>query len=40
MNEVDDGKGGKALKGIPFIVPGARFNEVRNFFFSPFRHLL
>ena len=32
MNEVDDGKGGKTLKGIPFIVPGARFNEVRNFF--------
>ena len=29
MNEVDDGKGGKTLKGIPFIVPGARFNEVR-----------
>lgn len=28
MNEVDDGKGGKTLKGIPFIVPGARFNEV------------
>lgn len=27
MNEVDDGKGGKTLKGIPFIVPGARFNE-------------
>lgn len=29
MNEVDDGNGGKTLKGIPFIVPGARFNEVR-----------
>lgn len=29
MNEVDDGKGGRTLKGIPFIVPGARFNEVR-----------
>lgn len=29
MNEVDNGKGGKTLKGIPFIVPGARFNEVR-----------
>ena len=29
MQEVDDGKGGKTLKGIPFIVPGARFNEVR-----------
>jgi hypothetical protein len=28
MNEVDDGAGGKTLKGIPFIVPGARFNEV------------
>ncbi|KAG5221376.1 glycoside hydrolase family protein [Salix suchowensis] len=28
MNEVDDGKGGHSLKGIPFIVPGARFNEV------------
>lgn len=28
MNEVDDGKGGRTLKGIPFIVPGARFNEV------------
>jgi len=30
MNEVNDGKGGKTLKGIPFIVPGARFNEVRH----------
>ncbi|KAF9041963.1 glycoside hydrolase family 37 protein [Hymenopellis radicata] len=30
MNEVDDGKGGKSLKGIPFIVPGARFNELYN----------
>ena len=29
MEEVDDRKGGKTLKGIPFIVPGARFNEVR-----------
>ena len=29
MREVDDHKGGKTLKGIPFIVPGARFNEVR-----------
>ena len=29
MKEVDDPKGGKTLKGIPFIVPGARFNEVR-----------
>jgi alpha,alpha-trehalase len=28
MDEVDDGNGGKTLKGIPFIVPGARFNEV------------
>ena len=28
MEEVDDGMGGKTLKGIPFIVPGARFNEV------------
>lgn len=28
MNEVVDGKGGMTLKGIPFIVPGARFNEV------------
>ena len=28
MNEIDDGKGGKTLKGIPFVVPGARFNEV------------
>ncbi|EKM78638.1 hypothetical protein AGABI1DRAFT_107154 [Agaricus bisporus var. burnettii JB137-S8] len=30
MNEVDDGRGGKTLKGIPFIVPGARFNELYN----------
>ena len=28
MNEVDDPITGKTLKGIPFIVPGARFNEV------------
>jgi alpha,alpha-trehalase len=28
MNEVADGKGGMTLKGLPFIVPGARFNEV------------
>jgi alpha,alpha-trehalase len=28
MDEVNDGNGGKTLKGIPFIVPGARFNEV------------
>ena len=34
MNEVDDGSGGKTLKGIPFIVPGARFNEVRIINFS------
>jgi alpha,alpha-trehalase len=27
MNEVDDGKGGTTLKGIPFVVPGDRFNE-------------
>ncbi|PVF93610.1 putative neutral trehalase [Serendipita vermifera] len=30
MEEVDDGEGGKTLKGIPFIVPGARFNELYN----------
>lgn len=30
MNEVDDPITGKTLKGIPFIVPGARFNEVRS----------
>ncbi|EKM58523.1 glycoside hydrolase family 37 protein [Phanerochaete carnosa HHB-10118-sp] len=30
MNEVDDPKGGKTLKGVPFIVPGARFNELYN----------
>jgi alpha,alpha-trehalase len=30
MNEVDDGRGGRTLKGIPFVVPGARFNEVRS----------
>ena len=29
MQEVLDAKGEKTLKGIPFIVPGARFNEVR-----------
>lgn len=28
MNVIDDGKRGKTLKGIPFVVPGARFNEV------------
>lgn len=27
MEEVDDGNGGRTLKGMPFIVPGARFNE-------------
>ena len=32
MDEVNDGKGGKTLKGIPFIVPGARFNEVGDLF--------
>jgi alpha,alpha-trehalase len=37
MNEIEDGKGGKTLKGIPFIVPGARFNEVYQFSAS---HLL
>ncbi|EJD48867.1 alpha,alpha-trehalase-neutral trehalase [Auricularia subglabra TFB-10046 SS5] len=30
MEEVDDGKDGKTLKGIPFTVPGARFNELYN----------
>ncbi|KAL4064454.1 glycoside hydrolase family 37 protein [Scleroderma yunnanense] len=30
MDEVDDGKGGRTLKGFPFIVPGARFNELYN----------
>ncbi|THH15567.1 hypothetical protein EW146_g4940 [Bondarzewia mesenterica] len=30
MNEVDDGRGGRTLKGIPFVVPGARFNELYN----------
>ncbi|KAF5371435.1 hypothetical protein D9757_009981 [Collybiopsis confluens] len=30
MNKIDDGRGGKTLKGIPFIVPGARFNELYN----------
>ncbi|KAI0247648.1 trehalase-domain-containing protein [Lactifluus subvellereus] len=28
MNEVDDGRGGGTFKGIPFVVIGARFNEV------------
>jgi alpha,alpha-trehalase len=40
MNEVDDGKGGKTLKGIPFIVPGARFNEVRLSRYHPSRELM
>ncbi|KAI0707226.1 trehalase-domain-containing protein [Earliella scabrosa] len=30
MQEVTDSKGAKTLKGIPFIVPGARFNELYN----------
>ncbi|KAI0648988.1 trehalase-domain-containing protein [Trametes meyenii] len=30
MQEVDNGKGQKMLKGIPFVVPGARFNELYN----------
>ncbi|KAG8928293.1 alpha,alpha-trehalase nth1 [Tulasnella sp. 418] len=32
MQEIDDPKvkGGKTLKGIPFVVPGARFNELYN----------
>ncbi|KAI0925609.1 hypothetical protein AcV5_008299 [Taiwanofungus camphoratus] len=30
MNVIDDGKRGKTLKGIPFVVPGARFNELYN----------
>lgn len=30
MKKVDDGNGGSTLEGIPFVVPGARFNEVRN----------
>lgn len=29
MEEINDGHGGRTLKGIPFVVPGARFNEVR-----------
>ena len=38
MEEMEDGKGGRTLKGIPFIVPGARFNEVSSidFFVSIF----
>ncbi len=34
MKEVDDGVGGKTLEGIPFVVPGARFNEVRQDFYA------
>lgn len=34
MEEVDDGAGGKTMRGIPFIVPGARFNEVSAFLWS------
>ncbi|CAE7141174.1 unnamed protein product [Rhizoctonia solani] len=30
MREAPDGQGGTTLKGIPFIVPGARFNELYN----------
>jgi len=30
MKEIEDGKGGTTLKGIPFVVPGARFNEVNS----------
>ncbi|KAI0682346.1 glycoside hydrolase family 37 protein [Cytidiella melzeri] len=30
MTEVDDPKTGKTLKGVPFVVPGARFNELYN----------
>lgn len=39
MREVDDDrvKGGKTLKGIPFVVPGARFNEVQR---SPMSQIL
>jgi alpha,alpha-trehalase len=33
MKEIDDGKGGTTLKGIPFVVPGARFNEVMSYMF-------
>lgn len=31
MNEIEDGNRGKTLRGIPFVVPGARFNEVGSF---------
>lgn len=30
MEEIDDGHGGRTMKGIPFVVPGARFNELYN----------
>ncbi|KAF8340465.1 glycoside hydrolase family 37 protein [Cantharellus anzutake] len=30
MQEVEDGNGTTSLKGIPFVVPGARFNELYN----------
>ncbi|KAG8716154.1 alpha,alpha-trehalase nth1 [Ceratobasidium sp. 394] len=30
MREVPDERGGRTLKGIPFVVPGARFNELYN----------
>ncbi|EJD06842.1 glycoside hydrolase family 37 protein [Fomitiporia mediterranea MF3/22] len=30
MERVDDGKGGKILKGIPFVVPGDVYNELYN----------
>jgi len=33
MEEVEDDAGGKTLRGIPFIVPGARFNEVCAFYY-------
>ena len=39
MNEVDDPITGKTLKGIPFIVPGARFNEVRSTISLSFKFL-
>ena len=28
-NKVDNGHSGRTLKGIPFVIPGAHFNEVR-----------
>ncbi|VDB85689.1 unnamed protein product [Peniophora sp. CBMAI 1063] len=30
MQEADNGHGGRGLKGVPFVVPGARFNELYN----------